>query len=74
MRRFSAAGVPLLLLLIITGFFWKLLTKQYTWMDQPDMAYQVLPGRTATDWAVPAGSGVSAELAAVSAADEERTH
>ncbi len=28
---------------MVTGSFWKLLTKQYTWMDQPDMAYQVLP-------------------------------
>ncbi|MCU1274509.1 MAG: hypothetical protein JWO48_1940, partial [Bryobacterales bacterium] len=43
MRRSSAIAGPLLLLLIITGFLWKLLTKQYTWMDQPDMAYQVLP-------------------------------
>ena len=43
MRRLSAAVGPLILFLIITGFFWKLLTKQYTWMDQPDMAYQVLP-------------------------------
>ncbi len=40
MRRYCA---PLVLLLIVTGFFWKLLTKQYTWMDQPDMASQVLP-------------------------------
>ena len=43
MRRLSAAVGPLILFLIITGFFWKLVTKQYTWMDQPDMAYQVLP-------------------------------
>ena len=34
---------PLILSLIVTGFFWKLLTKQYTWVDQPDMAYQVMP-------------------------------
>jgi hypothetical protein len=33
----------MLLLLIVTGFFWKLLTTQYTWLDHPDMAYQVLP-------------------------------
>ena len=31
------------LLLITAGSFWKLLTKQYTWTDHPDMAYQVLP-------------------------------
>lgn len=43
MHRSSAAVGPLILLLIVTGFFWKLLTKQYTWMDHPDMAYQVLP-------------------------------
>ena len=34
---------PLLLLVIVTGTYWKLLTKQYTWADHPDMAYQVLP-------------------------------
>jgi hypothetical protein len=34
---------PLLLLAIVCGFYWKLLSQQYTWMDQPDMAYQVLP-------------------------------
>jgi hypothetical protein len=34
---------PLLLSLIVTLFFWKLLTKQYTWMDHPDMAAQILP-------------------------------
>src|SRR5579885_136738 len=33
----------LVLLVIVTGFFWKLLTTQYTWLDQPDMAFQVLP-------------------------------
>lgn len=43
MRRFSAFAGPAILFLIVTGSFWKLLTKQYTWMDQPDMAYQVLP-------------------------------
>jgi len=42
-QRSSVAFGPLILLLIVTGFFWKLLTKQYTWMDHPDMAYQVLP-------------------------------
>jgi Bacterial membrane protein YfhO len=43
MRRLRATVGPLVLLLIVSGFFWKLLTKQYTWMDHPDMAYQVLP-------------------------------
>jgi len=43
MQRFRAAAGPLLLLLIVTGFFWKLLTTQYTWLDHPDMAYQILP-------------------------------
>jgi nitrogen fixation-related uncharacterized protein len=43
MRRFSRLTGPVILLLIVTGFFWKLLTKQYTWMDHPDMAQQVLP-------------------------------
>jgi hypothetical protein len=42
-RRYPALIGPSVLFLIVTGFFWKLLTKQYTWMDQPDMAYQVLP-------------------------------
>ncbi len=33
-----------LLLLICAGFFWKLVfTNQYTWLDSPDYAYQVLP-------------------------------
>jgi hypothetical protein len=43
MRRLSAVAGPGILFLIVTAFFWKLLTKQFTWMDQPDMAYQVLP-------------------------------
>ncbi len=43
MPRLKRATGPVILLLIVTGFFWKLLTKQYTWMDHPDMAYQVLP-------------------------------
>ena len=51
-RRFSALAGPLLLSLIITGCYWKLLTKQFTWMDHPDMAYQVLPWYQfeATSW------------------------
>ena len=43
MNRFRAAAGPVLLAVIVTAFFWKLLTKQYTWLDHPDMAYQVLP-------------------------------
>jgi hypothetical protein len=43
MKRSSAIAGPAILFLIVTGFFWKLVTKQFTWMDQPDMAYQVLP-------------------------------
>ena len=43
MPRLKRATGPLILLLIVTGFFWKLFTKQYTWMDHPDMAYLVLP-------------------------------
>jgi hypothetical protein len=38
-----AAG-PFILLLIVTGFFWKLLlTNQYSWLQSPDLAYQVVP-------------------------------
>ena len=43
MKRLSALAGPAILFVLVTGSFWKLLTKQYTWMDQPDMAYQVLP-------------------------------
>lgn len=39
-----ASSGPLLLLVIVIGFFWKLvLTNQFTWVDSPDIAYQVLP-------------------------------
>lgn len=35
---------PLLLLALTIGVFWKLvLTRQYTWLDSPDMAYMVAP-------------------------------
>ncbi|HLK47302.1 MAG TPA: YfhO family protein [Bryobacteraceae bacterium] len=38
------AGVPVLLALIIIGFYWKLtLTRQYTWLESPDLTRQVLP-------------------------------
>jgi Bacterial membrane protein YfhO len=42
-REIRRRLAPIALLLIITGAFWKLLTKQYTWLDHPDMAYQLLP-------------------------------
>lgn len=35
---------PALLLLLCTGFYWKLvLTDQYTWLDSPDLAYMEVP-------------------------------
>jgi hypothetical protein len=35
---------PALLALIVVGFYWKLvLTKQFTWLSSPDIAYQVMP-------------------------------
>lgn len=35
---------PALLLLIVFGFYWKLtLSRQFTWLDSPDLTYQVLP-------------------------------
>ncbi len=35
---------PAVLLVVTVLFFWKLtLTSQYTWLDSPDIAYQVLP-------------------------------
>jgi hypothetical protein len=35
---------PLILFLIVTAFFWKLLlTNQYSWLESPDLANQVLP-------------------------------
>lgn len=43
MRRFTPAIGPTILFVLVSGFYWKLLTRQYTWMDQPDMAHQVLP-------------------------------
>ena len=36
-------AMPLLMLIITVCFFWKLtLSKQYSWMDQPDNAGQVM--------------------------------
>jgi hypothetical protein len=35
---------PVLLLVITIGFFWKItLTRQFTWLDQPDLVNQVMP-------------------------------
>jgi hypothetical protein len=35
---------PALLALIVIGFYWKLvLTKQFTWLESPDLAYQTMP-------------------------------
>lgn len=43
-RRLASFGAPALLFVICAGFFWKLvLTNQYTWLEGPDLAYQVLP-------------------------------
>lgn len=37
-------GPPVLLTFIIIGFFWRLtLTSQFTWLESPDMANQVMP-------------------------------
>jgi SAM-dependent methyltransferase len=42
--RLRALGAAAVLLFIITGFYWKLtLTRQYTWLEAPDYANQVLP-------------------------------
>ncbi len=43
-RALVAGFGPALLLLITSCFYWKLIaTDQYTWLDSPDLAYQVLP-------------------------------
>jgi hypothetical protein len=44
-RRWLCSFVaPAGLFLVCTGFFWKIvLTNQYTWLESPDLAYQVLP-------------------------------
>jgi hypothetical protein len=43
-RWLRALTAPAILLAITIGFFWKLvLTGQYTWLESPDMANQVLP-------------------------------
>src|SRR5215212_1358559 len=47
-------ALPALLLVIFTGFFWKLVLvrNQYTWLEGSDYAYQVLPWYQfqATEW------------------------
>ncbi|QOY91568.1 hypothetical protein [Paludibaculum fermentans] len=42
-RRHTRWVAPLILLALTTGIFWKLLTKQYNWLDSPDLAFQILP-------------------------------
>jgi hypothetical protein len=43
-RSLHALIGPAILLAICIGFYWKLLlTRQYTWLDGPDTAYQILP-------------------------------
>jgi hypothetical protein len=40
----NTIGPPALLFVIIIGFFWKLtLTSQFSWLESPDMANQVMP-------------------------------
>src|SRR5579871_278515 len=43
MPRLSRLVAPAILVLLVTGSFWKRLTKQFTCRDQPYMAYQLLP-------------------------------
>ncbi|MBK9169285.1 MAG: hypothetical protein IPM24_17735 [Bryobacterales bacterium] len=46
-RRLRRLAGPFVLLLLTGGFYWRLtLTNQYTWLDSPDIAYQVLPWLT----------------------------
>lgn len=43
-RAAAAATIPLLLFLLTASFYWKLVfTDQYTWLESPDLANQVLP-------------------------------
>ena len=40
----DGVGPAALLFLIVVGFFWKItLTSQFTWLESPDLANQVLP-------------------------------
>ncbi len=44
MRMAAKLAGPALLLIMVAGIFWKLaLTSQYTWVNSPDIANQVLP-------------------------------
>jgi hypothetical protein len=44
LARFRFLSAPSILLLISIAFCWKLvLTNQYTWLEGPDLAFQVLP-------------------------------
>ena len=46
--RRSRLLFPIILLLIVIGFYWKLtLTSQYYWVSGPDLAQQVLPFQVA---------------------------
>jgi hypothetical protein len=82
---------PLILLIaILLLFFWKLVfSDQFTFLDSPDLAYQVLPWLQVQarawhegvfamwdpyQWAGQSLRGVSAELAAVSRASRGRPH
>src|SRR5665213_1008568 len=43
-KKVRSVAAPFILLLNVIGFFWKLLlTNQYSWLQSPDLAYQVLP-------------------------------
>ncbi len=52
-RALAASLGPVLLLIISVCFYWKLTaTDQYTWLDSPDLAFQVLPwwNHQAREW------------------------
>jgi len=43
-EKVRSVAAPFVLLLIVIGFFWKiLLINQYSWLQSPDLAWQVLP-------------------------------
>ncbi len=43
-RSARALVYPALLVLIVVGFYWKLvLTKQFSWLESPDLVYQTMP-------------------------------
>jgi hypothetical protein len=44
MRLLRALQIPALLLLVCSLYYWRItLTNEYTWLNSPDLAYQVLP-------------------------------